>query len=52
MSRGVVPVTTAVDGIVNHITNGYNGLLIYEKGDKIVNEGVKQIEQLCNNRVL
>lgn len=53
MSRGLAPVTTAVDGIVDHITNGYNGLLIEEKEeDKIVNEGVKQIEQLCNNRVL
>lgn len=53
MSRGVVPVTTAVDGIVDHITNGYNGLLVDEtEENKIVAEGVKQIEQLCNNRVL
>ncbi len=53
MSRGVVSVTTAVDGIVDHITNGYNGLLISEEDEtKIVEEGAKAIEELCKNRTL
>jgi L-malate glycosyltransferase len=53
MSKGVVPVTTAVDGICDHITSGYNGLLINENDEaKIVEEGVKKIEQLCEDRIL
>jgi glycosyltransferase involved in cell wall biosynthesis len=53
MSRGVVPVTTAVDGICDHITSGYNGLLIHEKDEtKIVAAGVKYLTDLCNDRAL
>ena len=47
MSKGVVPITTAVDGICDHITSGYNGLLINEiDEEKIVEEGVRKINQL------
>ncbi|MEP6949692.1 MAG: glycosyltransferase family 4 protein [Ginsengibacter sp.] len=53
MSTGVVPVTTAVDGICDHITPGYNGLLINETDEiKIVEEGIKEIEQLSADRAL
>jgi len=53
MSHGVVPVTTAVGGICDHITSGYNGLLIHESEEaKIVEEGIKKIEQLCEDRLL
>ncbi|MEO7119529.1 MAG: glycosyltransferase family 4 protein [Ginsengibacter sp.] len=53
MGNGVVPVTTAVDGICDHITSGYNGLLIAEDDElKIVDEGVKFIEQLIKDRTM
>ena len=51
MSIGIVPVTTAVDGITDHITSGFNGLLIEETDKtKIVEEGVRFIGQLCTDR--
>ena len=53
MSYGVVPVTTDVGGICDHITSGYNGLLIHESEEaKIVEEGIKKVEQLCEDRLL
>lgn len=52
MSKGVVPITTAVDGICDHITSGYNGLLINEiDEEKIVEEGVRKINQLYEDRL-
>ena len=53
MSRGVVPVTTAVDGICDHITSSYNGLLIEENDEtRIVEEGARIINRLCRDRTL
>jgi glycosyltransferase involved in cell wall biosynthesis len=53
MSRGIVPVTTAVDGICDHITSMYNGVLIEENDEtRIVKEGVGIINRLCNDRAL
>ena len=34
MINGAVPIATAVDGVPEHITNGENGLLIYNPKDE------------------
>jgi glycosyltransferase involved in cell wall biosynthesis len=53
MSKGIVPVTTAVDGIVDHIISGYNGLLINEENEeKIVEKGIKKIQTLYKDTTL
>jgi glycosyltransferase involved in cell wall biosynthesis len=51
MSHGVISISTKLDGICEHITNGYNGVLINELEDcKIVEEFCKSIFQLIENR--
>lgn len=52
MINGVVPVATAVDGVPEHIRDGYNGLLITNPEDEeaVVHQLVQHIVFLCNNR--
>ncbi len=52
MINGVVPISTAVDGVPEHINSGENGLLIYNAAneDGVVNQLVEHISYLCYNR--
>jgi glycosyltransferase involved in cell wall biosynthesis len=53
MGNGVVPVTTAVDGVCDHLRQGYNGLLIEATDEtQIINAGIQFIEQLSANRIM
>lgn len=49
MAQGVVPITTNVGGIGDHIRNGWNGLLINESDeDSIVSAACRGIKSLCD----
>lgn len=52
MVNGVVPIATAVDGVPEHVSNDYNGLLIQDAAneDGVVEQLVQHIVTLCNNR--
>lgn len=52
MINGVVPIATAVDGVPEHITDAYNGLLIHNAKDEagVVQQLVQHAVFLCNNR--
>lgn len=50
MSHGVIPISSHLDGISEHITNGENGILINELDEiKIVEEFCKSIFQLIKD---
>jgi len=51
MMHGVVPLSTNVGGISDHVRNNENGILINEtENDAIVNEIVKALESFADNR--
>jgi glycosyltransferase involved in cell wall biosynthesis len=52
MTQGVIPITTNVGGIKEHIINEYNGILIENKDDEnaIVNDFLISIETLLNSK--
>lgn len=51
MSNGVLPVSTAVSGIPEHIHSGENGfLLTATEEDEIVQQAVDVLKKLCSNR--
>lgn len=53
MAHGVVPVSTAVGGIPEHLRHGENGLLLIEgEEEQIVEELVLALRLLCGNRLL
>lgn len=53
MAYGVVPISTKVGGISDHVKHGLNGMLIYDESEKdIVDSLIEIIDNLNKNRKL
>jgi L-malate glycosyltransferase len=51
MINGVVPIVTAVDGVLEHVHHQQNGLLINDPADenKVVNQAILLLKHICDH---